>query len=109
MPRDGFTRAITWSSKQWPGGTTEGGAGGGAGGAGATEETRLVLKTDRKDEIAWPILPPAPSPCASATDSLWPHLLRSWLSGSKKMPFSVVASRAGERSENGSENQQADD
>ena len=52
VPRDGFTRAITWSSNQWPGGTTEGGASGGAGGAGATEETRLlpelVLKTERE-------------------------------------------------------------
>ena len=52
VPRDGFTRAVTWSSNQWPGGTTEGGASGGAGGAGATEETRLlpelVLKTERE-------------------------------------------------------------
>lgn len=69
----------------------------------------LVLKTERKGKIAWPILPPAHPPGSSATDSLWPHLLRSWLSGNRKMPFSVIASRAGGRSENGSENQQADD
>lgn len=61
VPRDGFTRAITWSSKQWPGGTTEGGAGGGAGGAGATEETRLVLKTEKgRNSLAYPSSCPLP-------------------------------------------------
>ena len=78
-------------------------------GRGSCSQSSCWRQREREGKIAWPILPPAPSPGSSATDSLWPHLLRSWLSGSRKMPSSVVASRAGGSSENGSENQQADD
>lgn len=83
------------------------GRGGGVG-VGATEETRLESKIERKDEIAWPILPPAPPPVLLSLTPL-ATLAQKLVVSAGKMPFSVVASRAGARSENGSENQQADD